>query len=125
MSEKELTLLAALAVSYDQLGSWDERLCGLTDYEGWVFAPLVNNDDAFFLLTTLRLSILPSPDFVAVRTYGVNWKEFCEELKGLDYCANFRIAITRAAAEMGEGQRRLQKLSDIQLEIDPTYQGGK
>lgn len=124
MSEKELTLLAALAVSYDHLGVWDDKLCGLTDYEGWLFAPLVDNADAFSLLANLNFSVVFSPDFVSVRTYGSNWKEFRAELKGVDRCASLRLAITKAAAEVGEGCRRLQKLTNIQLEIDPTYQGG-
>lgn len=96
-NSKELTLAAARAIHYDKLGSWDESLCGLTDYEGWYFSPLTDNDSAFTLQVLLKLTVSYHDEFVAVRTNNSNWKEFRERCHKSDIFEAVRLALTRAA----------------------------
>ena len=57
MDNRKLTELCAKAIGCDKLGSWDEKTQCLWDGEGWSFAPLDDNGDAFCLLIKRRIKV--------------------------------------------------------------------
>lgn len=92
MNDRELLELAAKAAGYAGLGSWDDKLGCLTDYEGWTFDPLTDDGDALRLAVKLYLWEV----IMLAHRYVSN---------DVDIYAATRRAIVRAAAEIGKAMQ--------------------
>ena len=106
MKDRELVELAAKAMGYDGLGSFDECEGCLTDHTVFIFDPLNDDADAFRLVVNLHLWVDCDPECVNVIAFknnrpGAGARIGAIEEYGADPAAATRRAIARVAAEIG------------------------
>lgn len=103
MTDRELVELAAKAVRYDTLGSWDESWGCITDHEGFVFDPLDDDGDGARMESALKMNVIWTK--YSVRVGGC--KEYFSDHNG-DRQEARRRASVRAAAEIGKAMQPQQ-----------------
>ena len=104
MNDRELLELAAKAAGYDD--AWWSEPFGyvLLRSEGnRAWDPLANDGDALRLAVKLEINVLPNMEATSAR--NPSYTKWCNEDARTDPYAATRLAIVRAAAEIGRNTK--------------------